>query len=266
MNQSKQTAELKEIKGNKKILLKFKNFDTIYQAKKESHMTASEIYEYIFNEYNDTVRKQNAIIVKQVADAKAKEAIKKAETIIKVKEEQKKVKKEIKKQEKKQNEIKIDVFQITGTDKLNLSNESVKFKTHPVAELIEYFFRPSIIIGKLIHTQIILANPHKRFYKSYMSSIKFRESNKKILNRSYTSKTELRESSIKELNEWNSSGYSNETVIKYWYALKQESIRIKKKIYDINYHGTVTYRYRIKKNKNGNHTTIYLENNIELIF
>ena len=99
-NQLKQTAELKGIKGNEKMLLEFNNFKTIYQAKKESHMNAPQIYEYLFNEYNDNARKQNAIVVKQVADQKAKESIKKAETIVKVKEEQKKVKKEIKKEKK----------------------------------------------------------------------------------------------------------------------------------------------------------------------
>ena len=97
-NQLKQTAELKGIKGNEKMLLEINNFKTIYQAKKESHMNAPQIYEYLFNEYNDNARKQNAIVVKQVADKKAKESIKKAEKIVKVKEEQKKIKKEIKKE------------------------------------------------------------------------------------------------------------------------------------------------------------------------
>ena len=78
----------------------FKNFKTIYQAKRESHMNAPQIYEYILKEYNDNARKQNAIVVKQVADKKAKESIKKAEKIVKVKEEQKKIKKEIKKEKK----------------------------------------------------------------------------------------------------------------------------------------------------------------------
>ena len=100
MNQLKQTAELKGIKGNEKMLLEFNNFKTTYQAKKESHMNAPQIYEYLFNEYNDNARKQNAIVVKQVADKKAKESIKKAEKIVKVKEEQKKIKKEIKKEKK----------------------------------------------------------------------------------------------------------------------------------------------------------------------
>ena len=59
MNQLKQVAEIKNIKGNEKLLLNFAGFENIYQAKKESPLKAPAIYEYIQNEYNDRARQIN---------------------------------------------------------------------------------------------------------------------------------------------------------------------------------------------------------------
>ena len=47
MNQFKQVVEIQNIKGNEKMLLNFAGFENIYQAKKESHLNAPAIYEYL---------------------------------------------------------------------------------------------------------------------------------------------------------------------------------------------------------------------------
>ena len=131
-------AELKEIKGNEKMLLSTRGYESIYDAKKQLGMNAPEIYAELFNEYNDTVKIVNENIRKQRSERKFKEELKKAKEIVKAKEAEKKArearnkaKKEIKKQEKKeikkQKEMKLidvknKVYQITGTDKVNISN------------------------------------------------------------------------------------------------------------------------------------------------
>ena len=156
-NQLKQTAELKGIKGNEKMLLEFKNFKTIYQAKKESHLNAAQIYEYLLNEYNDNARKQNAIVVKQVADKKAKESIKKAEKIVKVKEEQKKIKKEIKKEKKAKAKQVIPFAELENQiNKWNVkNNKSNKHLTSKfVLQLQEQFINLSSIISVILQSGI----------------------------------------------------------------------------------------------------------------
>jgi hypothetical protein len=108
MNQFKQVAEIQNIKGNEKMLLNFAGFENIYQAKKESHLNAPAIYEYLLKEVNDKIKKENEIKMnefkKQViknAVIKTKVKLEKIKKEIHIKEEVKKVKKETKKQEKK---------------------------------------------------------------------------------------------------------------------------------------------------------------------
>ena len=108
MNQLKQVAEIQNIKGNELMLLHSGGFESIYQAKKESHLNAQAIYEYLLKEVNDKIKKENGKLLKVfkeqakiTAIQKFNAEIEKIEKEIKVKEEAKRIKKETKKQEKK---------------------------------------------------------------------------------------------------------------------------------------------------------------------
>jgi hypothetical protein len=82
MNQLKQIAEIKNIKGNEEMLLHSGGFETLKEAKKESHLNAPAIYAYLLKEVNDTIKKENEKLLKVFKEQAKITAIKKVKAHI----------------------------------------------------------------------------------------------------------------------------------------------------------------------------------------
>lgn len=128
MNQFRQIAEIKNIKGNEEMLLATRGYESIYDAKKQLGINAPKIYAELFNEYNKSVKIVNENIRKQRAEQKFKEELEKIKKEIKIKESTKKEKKNIEKSIKdfskgKSKEINLNLKNIYS--KTSMNNEDV---------------------------------------------------------------------------------------------------------------------------------------------
>ena len=128
MNQLKQVAEIKNIKGNEKMLLNFAGFENIYQAKKESHLNAPAIYAYLFKEVNDKIKKENEIKVNEIKKQAKITAIKRFHAEIE------KIKKETHiKEEVKRTKIEVKITKIKRYKKeLRLKQSKNNFTTKSI--------------------------------------------------------------------------------------------------------------------------------------